>query len=79
VAEVQVSLGTKLSEHEQQSLDMTKALRMTAQPPPDADVSGQCYCGAHICPWCGCVGWDTGQQPLSSWIICHCCGRPFAI
>jgi hypothetical protein len=84
VAEVQVSLGTKLSEQEQQNIDMTKALRLTAQPPPGTDVEAQCsvntYC-AHICPYCGCVGWDNGQQPwLSSGImICHCCGHMFRI
>jgi hypothetical protein len=81
VAEVQVSLGTKLSEQEQQSIDMTKALRLTAQPPPGALVGGQCYCGVHICPHCGCIGWDAGLQPwqAAGIIICHCCGRMFRI
>jgi hypothetical protein len=78
VAEVTVNLGTKLSEQEQQNVDRTKAVWLTAQPPPDADVSGQyCYCGAHICPWCGSVGWDTGQQQPWHIIICYCCGRAF--
>ena len=79
MAEVTVKIGAKLSEQEQQSVDMTGTLRLTAQPPPDADVSGQCYCGAHICPYCGCIGWDTGQQSHQPWqlIICHCCGGAF--
>jgi hypothetical protein len=81
VAEVTVILGTKLTEQERQSADMTTATWLTAQPPPGTDVEAQCsdntYC-AHICPVCGCISWATGQpQPWGHIFICHCCGSVF--
>ena len=81
MAEVTAKIGTKLSEQEQQSFDMAKAQWLTAQPPPGTDVEAQCsantYCG-HICPYCGCVGWDIEPQPQAwHFFICHCCGRVF--
>jgi hypothetical protein len=74
VAEIKVILGTKLSEQEQQSVDRTTAVWMTAQPP--AGVVGQDdSCQYIVCPYCGCVGclpthWHTTIHTF----ICHCCG-----
>jgi hypothetical protein len=76
VVEVKVILGTKLSEQEQQSVDMTKAVRLTAQPPAGSGVVGQDdSCQYIVCPYCGCVGclpthWHTTIHTF----ICHCCG-----
>ena len=76
MAEVKVILGTKLSEQEQRNVDRTKAVWLTAQPPPGFDVVGQddnyswrCV----VCPYCGCVGCVTAA--LWEVALCHCCGR----
>ena len=75
MAEVTVKLGTKLSEQEQQNVDRTKAVWLTAQPPPGADVVGQDYsCHYVICPYCGCIGCAAQSEPWHVG-ICHCCGR----
>ena len=72
MAEVTVKLGTKLSEQEQQNVDRTKAVWLTAQP-PGAGVVGQDFCCQYvICPYCGCIG--CAAQGYSA-TICHCCGR----
>ena len=75
MAEVTAKIGTKLTEQEQQSVDITKAARLTAQPPTTAVVGQDYTCACLICPYCGCIGYESQE----SWytIICHCCGRHF--
>ena len=82
MAEVTVKIGTKLSEQEQQSVDMTKAVRLTPQPPPGSGVVGQdLTCQVTVCPACGCVGYGDTQSDYRSWcaVICHCCGYCYTV
>ena len=73
MAQVQVILGTKLSEQEQQSVDRSTAVWSTAQPPAGFGVAGQDYsCQYIMCPYCGCVGCLPAPGHA---IICHCCGH----
>jgi hypothetical protein len=69
VTEVQLIVGMKLSEQEQQSVDRTTAVWTTAQPP--AGVVGQDSCQYIVCPYCGCVGCLPAPGHA---IFCHCCG-----
>ena len=71
MTEVQLIVGTKLTEQEQQSVDRTTAVWMTAQPP--AGVVGQDSCQYVVCPYCGCIGCLTAA--LWAVALCHCCGR----
>ncbi len=76
MAEVKANLGTQLSEQEQKSVDMSQAVRLTAQP-PGSGVVGQDYTAVQICPYCGCVGYGVESPSYYRTFICHCCGRPF--
>jgi hypothetical protein len=76
MAEVKANLGTKLSEQEQQSVDMTKVVRLTAQPQGDT-VAGQDYMALQICPYCGCSGYGWESEYQYRYFTCHCCGRTF--
>lgn len=75
MAEVRVNLGTKLSEQEQKSTDMTKVIRLTAQP--SGEVTGQDYTATQVCPYCGCVGYGVENEFNYRRFVCHCCGRVF--
>jgi hypothetical protein len=76
MAEVKANLGTKLSEQEQQNVDMSQAVRLTAQP-PGTGVVGQDYTAVQVCPYCGCVGYGVESAYHYRRFICHCCGRVF--
>jgi hypothetical protein len=75
MAEIKANLGTKLSDQEQQGVDMGKVVRLTAQP-SGSGVAGQ-YTAVQVCPYCGCVGYGEESPYQYRVFICHCCGRPF--
>lgn len=75
--EIRVKVGTKVSEEEKRTLDLTKLEKLRAQPeqPP---VEGQyMYRAAQVCPYCGCVGWGVESSDVYRTFVCHCCGNYF--
>jgi hypothetical protein len=74
--EVKANLGTKLTEEEEKNVDLSKAIRLTAQPQSPA-VMAQDYMAVQVCPYCGCVGYGLESEYHYRIFTCHCCGRSF--